>query len=163
MDFTDAFAGNPQTPVFTAPKGEALRVRFLKPGGHNRNSVPVIHGHIWPRHPFNADSTEIDGNADLTLTCQGLPANQPGIYFYGPNQVSVPFGNGVRCVGGGLVRLPAQSSGTSGTVNRVIDASALPAPISAGETRNFQFWYRDPAAGGAFYNLSGAVAVEFTP
>lgn len=103
------------------------------------------------------------GNADLTLTCQGLPANQPGIYFYGPNQVSVPFGNGVRCVGGGLVRLSAQSSGASGTVNRVLDASSLPAPISAGETRNFQFWYRDPAAGGAFYNLSGAVAVEFTP
>jgi hypothetical protein len=103
------------------------------------------------------------GNADLTLSCQGLPANQPGIYFYGPNQVSVPFGNGVRCVGGGLVRLPAQFSGMNGIVNRVIDASTLPTPISAGETRNFQFWYRDPAAGGAFFNLSAAAAVEFTP
>jgi hypothetical protein len=70
IDFTNAFAitgDPPQMPIYTAPVGKGLRVRFLKPGGHNRNSVPVLHGHLWARHPFNADSTEIDGNAEKTF------------------------------------------------------------------------------------------------
>jgi hypothetical protein len=60
VDFTDAFAGDPVTPIFTAEKGEDVRFRVLKPGGHNRAHVFALHGHLWPRHPFNADSTEID-------------------------------------------------------------------------------------------------------
>jgi hypothetical protein len=60
IDFTDAFAGEPVTPVFTAAAGQQLRFRVLKPGGHNRNHVFHLHGHVWPRHPFNADSTVID-------------------------------------------------------------------------------------------------------
>jgi len=60
-DFTSAFAGDPVTPIFTASPGQALRFRVLKPGGHNRNNVFTLHGHLWPRHPFNNGSTEIDG------------------------------------------------------------------------------------------------------
>ena len=33
---------------------------MLKPGGHNRNSVFTLHGHLWARHPFNNGSTKID-------------------------------------------------------------------------------------------------------
>ena len=60
FDFTDAFAGEPQTPVFTAKAGEKVRFRILKPGGHNRNHVFTLHGHLWARHPF-AVTTLPDG------------------------------------------------------------------------------------------------------
>ena len=46
-----------------------------------------------------------------------------------------------------------------GDVARPLDltlppADAGPGMIQAGDTWNFQFWYRDPAAGGAGFNLS---------
>jgi hypothetical protein len=60
VDFTDAFAGDPVTPLFTAKAGDEVRFRVLKPGGHNRNHVFTLHGHLWARHPFNNGSTVID-------------------------------------------------------------------------------------------------------
>jgi hypothetical protein len=61
VDFSNAFAGaDPVTPIFTAASGQEVRFRVLKPGGHNRNQVFTLHGHIWPRHPFNHNSTEIN-------------------------------------------------------------------------------------------------------
>jgi len=59
VDFTDAFVGTPVTPVYTAACNEEIRFRVLKPGGHNRNQVFTLHGHLWARHPFNNGSTVI--------------------------------------------------------------------------------------------------------
>ena len=41
--------GDPQTPVSTAKVGTAVRFRILQPGGHPRNHVWNLHGHIWER------------------------------------------------------------------------------------------------------------------
>jgi len=68
VDFTDAFAGDPVTPIFTAAPCEEIRFRVLKPGGHNRNSVFTLHGHLWARHPFNQDSTVIGANLNTAHT-----------------------------------------------------------------------------------------------
>ena len=35
--------------------------------------------------------------------------------------------------------------------------------IDAGETWNFQFWYRDPSAGGAGFNFTDALSITFCP
>ena len=35
--------------------------------------------------------------------------------------------------------------------------------LQAGSTWNFQAWYRDPAAGGANFDLSGGYSVSFLP
>lgn len=32
-----------------------------------------------------------------------------------------------------------------------------------GTTWEFQYWYRDPVAGGAGFNLSDAVSIDFLP
>ena len=56
---TDAQVGaRPQTPILEAVPGAAVRFRLLEPGGHARNSVFNLHGHIWeeaavrgPVHP----------------------------------------------------------------------------------------------------------------
>ncbi|MCB9915196.1 MAG: hypothetical protein H6828_08615 [Planctomycetes bacterium] len=112
---------------------------------------------------LSASGTPSLGTGDLVLHCNGLPANQPGIIFYGPNQVSLPFGNGTRCVGGTLVRLSPLNSGPGGQISQPIVNGVAPISLAVGDVRHFQFWYRDPAAGGAFFNLSSAVTVEMAP
>ncbi|HJO27390.1 MAG TPA: hypothetical protein QF730_09115 [Planctomycetota bacterium] len=102
---------------------------------------------------------------DLTLQASGCPINQFGIFFYGANQINMPFGNGVRCVGGQLFRFPPVSTST-GTASYAVDYASPPQPagqLSAYSTWNFQYWYRDPVAGGAFFNLSDGLAISFCP
>ena len=105
-------------------------------------------------------STSISAN-DLSLHAGPVP-NQPGIFFFGPNQIEMPFGNGYRCVGGAVKRLPVVFA-TGGAIDYSIDNTQFPASGSliAGSTWNFQAWYRDPAGGGSNFNLSDAVRVEF--
>jgi hypothetical protein len=115
-----------------------------------------------------AGSASIAAN-DLTLQARALPVNQPGIFYYGAGQTKVPFGNGNRCVspgGVGLFRLPPLNSGPAGQVAYAIDNTNIPQPagqLNAGDTRHFQFWFRDPNAGGAGFNLSDALTVSFCP
>jgi hypothetical protein len=113
-------------------------------------------------------STSVSANA-FTLLADGLPANQFGIFYYGRNRVSVPFGDGVRCAGGTTFRLlPALAIGATGAVQRPVDFTVAPQPggqglILPGSTWHFQFWYRDPMAGGAGFNFSDALSAYFCP
>jgi hypothetical protein len=113
-------------------------------------------------------STSVAAN-DLILSCAQGPPGQVGIFFYGPNQVQVPFGDGFRCVGGGTFRLyPPQQTDAFGDLVRPLDLTVPPANggpgmIQAGDVWNFQFWYRDPAAGGAGFNFSDGLSVTFCP
>ena len=71
---------------------------------------------------------------------------QFALFFTGPEEIQVPFGDGFRCVGAGSVGL-----------------FRLGPPQLPGERRSFQLWYRDPAAGGSGFNLSNGVTVTFCP
>jgi hypothetical protein len=106
---------------------------------------------------------------DFTLTCSGLPPNSNGLWFYGANAGQIPFGNGFRCVTGTVFRLgPPQTVSAQGSVSRFVDLNVPPASggasaITPGSTWRFQFWYRNPAGGGAGYNLSNGLAAVFCP
>jgi hypothetical protein len=59
-------------------------------------------------------------------------------------------------------------SDAGGQVSRSIDLTLPPASsgvgqISAGDTWNFQFWYRDPSAGASGFNLSDGLSIVFCP
>lgn len=54
--------GDPETPVFTAKAGTPVRFRVLHPGGHARNHVFQLHGHVWQEEPYTASSTVIGNN-----------------------------------------------------------------------------------------------------
>jgi hypothetical protein len=54
--------GDPKTPVFTAPAGGQVRIRIVEPGGHARNSVFNLHGHIWEELPYVNASTVLGHN-----------------------------------------------------------------------------------------------------
>jgi len=107
-------------------------------------------------------STSVASN-DLVLSAGPVP-NQPAIFFFGPNQIEVPFGNGFRCVGGAVKRLPVVF-GSANTITHPLDNAQAPSvgSVIAGSTWNFQAWYRDPNAGGQNFNLSDAVRVDFCP
>jgi hypothetical protein len=76
-----------------------------------------------------------------------------------------PFGEGVRCVGGQTGRLPVVNTGPSGIPARNIDNTQSPHSQNflPGNTRYFQFWFRDPPAGGSNFNLTDALSITFCP
>ncbi len=92
----------------------------------------------------------------LTLDC---PPGTTGIYYYGQNQTFTPFGNGFRCIGSPTVRLGAIVTNSFGDATYTLDLNGT--AIVAGATWYFQFWYRNPAGGGAGFNLSDALQITF--
>lgn len=106
---------------------------------------------------------------DLTLTSTGVPANQFGVFYYGPNQVNggagTPFGEGKRCVGGQTVRLNVTNTGPDGFAQATIDNTTLPHSqnLQPGSTWHFQFWFRDPSGGPFGWNLTDALSITFCP
>jgi hypothetical protein len=76
----------------------------------------------------------------------------------------VTFGNGLRWIGGSLKRLPLFQTDSAGNVNFPTDMTANPLnTVLPGDVRGFQLWYRDPLAGGAFFNASDALEITFCP
>lgn len=140
-----------------------------------RQFGPTTHGISAPNsHSAGAQigwsgSRSVSAN-DLVLEVTGCPPGQFGLFFYGPERASTPFGpNGYLNVGPGatgLFRLPlAQLTDGAGAVVRPLDFDASPMDAGAGavvpgSTWSFQFWYRDPSLG---FNLSDALEVTFCP
>ncbi|MDP6954833.1 MAG: hypothetical protein QF599_02570, partial [Planctomycetota bacterium] len=104
---------------------------------------------------------------DFHLLSWNLPPSQPGIFYYGDTPGQFPLGDGYACAASGLVvRLPPQTTSVWGDTNRLLDFTTPPFPaaqITAGSTWYFQFWFRDPAAQGAGYNLTGGLSTTFCP
>jgi len=102
---------------------------------------------------------------DFTLVCAGLPANTNGLFYYGTTETQQVFGNGYRCVNGSVFRLGIQSASAGGVMTRLLDIPNLPlaGAVTAGSTKKFQCWYRNPAAGGAGFNLSNGLSATFCP
>jgi hypothetical protein len=110
---------------------------------------------------------------DLRLIALGSVPSQFGLFYYGPQQTQVLFGDGFRCVGSGgigIFRLrPILQADATGRAHLDLDLTAFPASSGAGQilpgsSWNFQYWYRDPLLpGGANFNLSDALEVLFRP
>src|SRR4026207_2183873 len=67
FDFTNVLTnaqvgGDPQTPIFTAQAGQAVRFRILNANGHMRNNVFNLHGHFWQDEPFTNGSKAMGDN-----------------------------------------------------------------------------------------------------
>jgi hypothetical protein len=105
---------------------------------------------------------------DSALHVVGAPSGRPGLFIYGAAAAQLPFGDGWLCISPfspGLVRLPPTTViAADGTAQYALDFGQLTkAPITAGSTWHFQFWFRDPAAGQFGANLSDGVRATFVP
>ena len=113
---------------------------------------------------ISGEGSATAANQDVTLIAEQLPApNTPGIFFFGPTQIQVAFGDGFRCVGGMTRRVqpPAFADGTL-TATRMLDFNAFYGQdLVSGANLNFQFWYRDPMAMMNGFNLTNGLNILF--
>jgi hypothetical protein len=95
---------------------------------------------------------------NFSLTLQNALPNKTAQYIYGQQPTNFPYPTGgTICVGVGVIRGPGTMTSASGTASvPFVIPSAL-----VGQKRYFQYWYRDPAAGGL--GFSNALEVEFYP
>jgi hypothetical protein len=109
------------------------------------------------------------GADDLQLIVDLLPQNKTCLPFRGTSLIAqTPMGEGWRCIGGPLRRLPVLDSGASGSIvigPGIVAASAGgPAPIASGQTWLFQVWYRDLVSPcGNATNVSNGYSIAFVP
>ena len=115
---------------------------------------------------LSASGSASVGADDLVFTATSVPTNKNGIFYAcGGGTAQIPFGDGQQCVvagGTGIFRYaPVQNSGPTGTLvlgPGIVARSQSFAPagrIQAGQTWNFQAWFRDPAGpcGSGFNHL----------
>ena len=113
---------------------------------------------------LGAEGCDSLSGSRLTLVARNLPPNALGLVFFGPVTTQVPLGDGFRCIGAGLHRLPVEVADGAGVFAHDVDFSTWPGSlVTAGRTWNFQALHRDPGSAGTGLNLTQALAVRITP
>lgn len=103
---------------------------------------------------------------DLGIDASNLLPGQPALLFAGDNALNggdgLPFGDGLRCVGGNVERLGVRQPDAQGAASWG-PGIASQGGLCAGQTKRFQVWYRDPVGSpcGAGFNLSHGLEVTF--
>jgi len=106
---------------------------------------------------------------DLTLTAWQMPVDRFGYFLASQTQgfVAAPPGSqGNLCLGGQIARFAklVQTSGPGGTFAIQVDLTAIPtsppSSVMAGDTWNFQAWFRDVNP-NATSNFTDAVSITF--
>ncbi len=112
-----------------------------------------------------AGGTPDSSSGDFVLVASGTVPFQPGLFFQGTqrtnNGLGLPFGNGLRCVGGVVTRIQVRLSDGFGNSHTT---AQIQGPSSG--MRFYQLWYRDPLAPAPCAwneNLSNGLDVFWTP
>ena len=88
-----------------------------------------------------------------------IPSGGLGIFFVGDDDQEVPFGNGFLCVSPPVTRLGVAQADPLGFASKNVSPVNLGyAPL---DVAHFQYWYRNPAGGGAQFNLSDGLLVRW--
>jgi hypothetical protein len=99
----------------------------------------------------------------LRLVAEPVP-DQFGVFFHGMTPTQMPFGNGYLCVTDDVIRGRVTHPWTHVASYRYDNSDAEHSLAAyVGTTRHFQYWFRDPLAGGAFFNTSNAVSIVILP
>jgi hypothetical protein len=88
IDFTRLLSNgligaDPQTPVFNATPGQPMRLRLVQPGGHQRNNIFQLHGHVWEEEPYTTTALPLGGCYSgvtiiaPTVVCSTIIADNP--------------------------------------------------------------------------------------
>ncbi|MBL8863912.1 MAG: FG-GAP repeat protein [Planctomycetes bacterium] len=98
-------------------------------------------------------------DAALFFELAGAPGGRPVVLFRGDTPSFAPFGDGVRCAGGQLLRAGAGLTSPAGAWLRphALGAAAV------GSTFVFQAWFDDMPAAGLGFNASDAVQLVVAP
>ncbi|MEZ6015519.1 MAG: hypothetical protein R3F49_10420 [Planctomycetota bacterium] len=122
---------------------------------------------------MSASGTVVAAANNLTIACEDLPNNSFGFFLTSRTQGAVgqPGGSqGVLCLSGSIGRYvgPGQikNTGTTGAFDLALNLTQTPTPtglvsVLAGDTWNFQAWYRDSVGGVATSNFTNGLSVLF--
>jgi len=114
---------------------------------------------------------ETQGTASLSsdsvvLHSKGLVPGLPALFFSGENKINgglgIVFGDGLRCVGFNAVRIEIGVSDANGELSSTAQISN--ANVAAGDSLNYQCWYREVSSGGLCgnsFNLTNAVSLTW--
>ncbi len=105
-------------------------------------------------------------NDTLALNGTAMP-NSSALYFQGTGQAAggagAAFGDGLRCASGGIVRLGTKTNagGASSYPVGADLAVSVRGNCAAGDTRNYQVWYRNAAAfcSASTFNLTNGYTI----
>ncbi|MEM6674468.1 MAG: hypothetical protein AAF726_16600 [Planctomycetota bacterium] len=160
---SEIFSGGTWTPGYT-PIGDGLGTNYCMANANSTGVAAVM----------SADGSSAAADNDVTLMAENLPAFAFSFFLTSQMQdfVMNPGGSsGNLCLGGNIGRYvgpgQVQNSGMAGTVSLVLDLTNTPTPtgptsIVAGETWNFQCWFRDTdGAGATTSNFSDGLEIMF--
>ena len=103
----------------------------------------------------------------LVLSATSMEPSNSGLYFQADNDLSpgLVWGDGLRCAGGALKRLEVVFADAAGASSTSLVLSTKAGNVSAGDTKYYQCWYRNPAGSpcGAEFNASSGYAVTWIP
>jgi hypothetical protein len=118
---------------------------------------------------LSASGSASPTNDSFVLHATGLPGNALCIFLQGTQSATpVTFGDGVRCIGGTLLRLKSVAA-SAGSVSLPGPSdppiSTLGGVPASGGTRYYQAWYRDPAVfcTSDTFNISNGLIVTWAP
>jgi hypothetical protein len=107
----------------------------------------------------------------LSLTATSLPLNAFGYFLCSttPDMTTPANSMGVLCLGGDIGRVVGGQIGNSGSIGVIRTESSLTLPhpslgtvqVMAGETWNYQCWFRDAVGGVATSNLTDGVSLTY--
>ena len=109
--------------------------------------------------------------ADTFVLTGSLLPNSSALYFQGTQRLNggngSVFGDGLRCVGGSIIRLGTKvnSGGASSYPVAGDTAISVKGAVSAGSVRQYQVWYRNaaPFCTASTFNLSNGIEVVWMP
>ena len=120
-----------------------------------------------------ATGSDVAADNDLTLQVENLPNNSTGFFIISGDQFTVanPGGSvGDICIASFILGRYTDSildTGMTNSVSLALDLSQTPIQpggsfaITAGQTWNWQYWYRDTDMGSPVSNFSDALSVTF--
>jgi hypothetical protein len=106
----------------------------------------------------------------VVLYGSGMP-NSSALYFQGTTQqnggLGSPFGDGLRCAAGTVIRLGTKANLSGASSYPVVGDTSVSVRglVTASGTRTYQVWYRNAAAfcTAATYNLSNGLEILWIP
>ena len=109
-----------------------------------------------------AEGCDSVSGEEVWLVATGLPPSVTARCFFGGSSAQAPYGDGFRCVGNPLFRLPVGETNGAGAFATGIEFDEIPGSnLAAGRTWYFQALHRDHV--GAGMNLTNALSVILTP
>jgi len=117
--------------------------------------------------------SDVAADDDFTLMAADLPIGAFGLFLASRDQAFVPMAGGSAgnlCLGGAIGRYnrPGEinAADAQGALSLALDLADTPQPnatvsVMAGETWNFQCWYRDTVASGPTSNFTNGLSVDF--